>query len=194
MTAPAAPRTSRGWLPATLGVVAIAVLLPLTTFLVSAWLLGWQLQSVQSGSMTPTYPVGSLLVTAQIDAAEVEPGMAIVFEEPNTPGRLVTHRVVGIAPGSTLQFVTKGDANATTDAAPVPARMVRGRVLWHVTYLGSLLDWLQWPRSFVVLVLLPGLLLVWLEWRSRHRPGTTRTSMAGASDAARATSGAPDPT
>lgn len=159
---------TRGWLGATLGVVSVALLLPLTVFLVAAWLLGWQLQSVESGSMTPAYPIGSLLVIGQIDAGDVEPGMAIVFEDPREAGRLVTHRVVRTTSGETLQFVTQGDANATSDPAPVPARLVRGRVLWHVSHLGSVLGWLQWPRSFVLLVVAPGLLLVALEWRARR--------------------------
>jgi signal peptidase len=159
---------TRGWLGATLGVVSIALLLPLTVFLVAAWLLGWQLQSVQSGSMAPTYPVGSLLVIGQIDAGDVDSGMAIVFQDPREPGRLVTHRVVRITPGDTLQFVTQGDANTSADPAPVPARLVQGRVLWAVSNLGALLDWLQWPRSFVLLVVGPGLVLGFLEWRARR--------------------------
>src|SRR5436190_7264370 len=165
----------RGWSAATLA-VAVALLLPLATFLVAAWLLGWQLQSVLSGSMSPTYPLGSMLVTAQIDAAEVAVGMPLVFEDPRESGRLVTHRVVALAPGSELAFITRGDANATNDPSPVPARLVRGRVLWHVTLLGSVLDWLQWPRSFLLLVLLPAGLLVLAELRARgigRRHGTT---------------------
>jgi signal peptidase I len=47
--------------------------LPFTTFAVASWLLGWQLQPVLSGSMEPTYPVGSLLVVGQVDPADVEP-------------------------------------------------------------------------------------------------------------------------
>jgi signal peptidase len=164
-------RGSRGWRSATLGVVAVAVLLPLATFLVAAWLLGWQLQSVRSGSMVPTYPVGSLVVVGQIDAAAVAPGMAIVFEDPAEAGRLVTHRVIGLAPSPELQFVTRGDANAAVDAAPVPARLVRGRVLWSVTHFGSLIEWLQWPRSFVAFVLLPASLLAALELRGRRTRG-----------------------
>jgi signal peptidase len=117
--------------------------------------------------MAPTYPVGSLLVTAQIDATDVSVGMPIVFEDPGQSGRLVTHRVVGIAPGAQLSFRTRGDANATDDPAPVPARLVRGRVLWHVTLLGAALDWLQFPRSFLLLVVAPGFALLWLEWRHR---------------------------
>jgi signal peptidase len=162
-------RAGRGWLSATLGAVAVAVLLPLATFLVSAWLLGWQLQSVQSGSMTPAYPVGSLLVIGSIDAADVEPGMAVVFDDPGAPDRLVTHRVTGVAPGPTLQFITQGDANPAADPAPVPARSIRGRVLWHVNGLGTVLDWLQWPRSFVLLVVVPAAVLLAIEVRDRRR-------------------------
>ncbi len=162
------PAMTRGWLGATLGVLSIALLLPATVFLVAVWLLGWQLHTVHSGSMAPTYPVGSLLVVGHLDAADVEPGMAMAFEDPGEPGRLVTHRVVRATPGETLQFVTQGDANATADPTPVPARLVRGRVLWQVSHLGRLMEWLQWPRSFVLLVVAPGLLLVALEWRARR--------------------------
>jgi signal peptidase len=146
----------------------VVVLLPLATFLVAAWLLGWQLQSVETGSMAPTYPIGSLLVVGQVDPSDVEPGMALVFEDPRMPGRLVVHRVVGQAPGAELQFLTKGDANAAADAGPVPARLVRGRILWSISRLGTLLSWLQWPRSLVVLVLIPGALLAALELRARR--------------------------
>jgi signal peptidase I len=164
-----APAMTRGWLSATLGVLVLVLLVPLTIFLVASWLLGWQLMSVQTGSMSPTYPVGSLLVVGQIDAADVEPGMAITFEDPSEPGRLITHRVERLAPGDALAFITHGDGNATADPLPVPARLVRGRVLWSVTYLGSVMDWLQWPRSFIALVVVPAVLLVALELRSRRR-------------------------
>jgi signal peptidase len=163
--------TRRGWLGATLGVVVVALLLPLAIFLTSAWLLGWQLMSVLTGSMQPTYPVGSLLVIGQIDAADVEPGMAIVFSDPAEPGRLVAHRVVSVAAGDALAFVTQGDANASRDPNPVPARLVRGRVLWSVSLLGTAMDWLQWPRSFIALVLVPLALLGVSEVRTRMARG-----------------------
>ena len=110
-----------------------------------------------------------LLVVGQIDASEVEPGMAVVFVDPVTPGRIVTHRVLGTAPGQTLQFRTQGDANSTPDAAPVPARLIRGRVLWSIPGLGDVLPWLQWPRGFIVLVVVPGAFLLFSEWQARRR-------------------------
>ncbi|HEX3265677.1 MAG TPA: signal peptidase I [Candidatus Limnocylindrales bacterium] len=170
--------TRRGWLAAALGVVVVAVLLPLTIFLTSSWLAGWQLMSVLTGSMQPTYPVGSLLVIGQIDAAAVQPGMAIVFHDPAEPARLVAHRVIGIATESPLAFVTQGDANPARDPNPVPARLVRGHVLWSVSGLGTAMEWLQWPRSFLVLVLLPLGLLGSAELRPRIRQLRGRSKRA----------------
>jgi signal peptidase len=156
------------WLTATLAAVAVAVLLPLATFLTAAWLLGWQLQAVLSGSMEPTYAVGSLLVVEQVDPAAVEPGSVIVFRAPEDAGRLVTHRVVALAQGDALGFITKGDANLTRDAAAVAAERVVGRPLWSITHLGNVLEWLAWPRS-LLLIAVPGLLLALDAWR-RRRP------------------------
>lgn len=153
----------RGWLTAILAAIVIALLLPLATFLVATWLLGWQLQAVLSGSMSPTYPVGSLLVVGQIDASDVRAGMPIVFEDPLEPGRIVTHRVVGPVPDDASAFRTRGDANASVDPAAVPARLVRGKVLWSVAGLGAVLDWLRWPNGFVLLVGVPGAILLTSE-------------------------------
>ena len=180
--------TRRGRLtavPAAVGVAAVAVLLPLAAFLLAAWLFGLQLLTIESGSMAPTFPVGSLLVSGQVDPADVRVGMAIVFEDPAKAGRLVSHRVVGVAGGDSLAFWTQGDANNVRDAAPVPARMVRARVLWHVPILGAASEWLQWPRNFILLVVLPGLLFAGLEWRHRRRRA------GGAAAAAMVATGSP---
>jgi signal peptidase I len=163
------------WIPITVGIACIAVVLPVTILLVSAWLLGWQLQVVQSGSMAPPYSVGSLLVVQPIDASDVEVGMAIVFEDPQTEGLFITHRVVGRVSGTSLQFWTQGDANPTRDPYPVAARFIRGRVKWHVEGLGFIATWLRWPRSFLLLVVLPTLWLGTHEWRtSRDRIMTSQ--------------------
>jgi hypothetical protein len=93
--------------------------------------------------------------------------MPIVFEDPLEPGRLVTHRVVGQVPDDASAFRTRGDANAAMDPAAVPARLVRGKVLWSVSGLGAVLDWLKWPNGFVLLVGVPGGLLIASELRRR---------------------------
>jgi len=160
----------RNWLVTLpLAVLTLAVVLPVTVFFVASWLVGWRLQPVLSGSMEPTYPVGSLLVVQSIDASQVRPGMAVTFDDPGLPGRLVTHRVVAALPVEPAAFETQGDANRAPDPFPVPARSIRGHVLWHVPMLGFALDALAWPRGFVLLVLLPGLALLAGEILSRRR-------------------------
>jgi signal peptidase I len=146
-----------------LAVLVIAVVLPFTTFVVASWLLGWQLQPVLTASMTPTYPVGSLLVVESIDASQVRPGMAVTFDDPAQPGRLVTHRVISQRVGDTFFFDTQGDANVSPDPFPVPARSIRGRVMWDVPLLGYAVDFLRWPRGFILLVVIPGLALATTE-------------------------------
>jgi signal peptidase len=131
--------------------------------------------------MAPTYPVGSLLVVAPVDAAAVEPGMAITFDDPSDAGRLVTHRVVALAPGDVVAFITRGDANVIDDPFPVPARSVRGRALWHVPALGYAVDALRWPRGFLVLVVAPGVALAIGElvaWRRRRSVAASPGSAA----------------
>ena len=163
-----------------LAVLVIAVVLPFTTFVVAAWLAGWRLQPVLTGSMSPTYPEGSLLVVGAIDPSDVRSGMAVTFDDPAQPGRLVTHRVVEVRADDALFFDTQGDANAAGDPFPVPARSIRGRVLWHVPLLGYAVDFLQWPRGFVLLVVIPGAALAMTEllaWR-RRRPRSWPLSQA----------------
>ena len=50
---------------------------------------------------------------------------------------LITHRIVEIGSGSGgPTFITKGDANNAADDRPVEAAQVRGKVWYHVPYIG----------------------------------------------------------
>ena len=73
-------RRPRRWVTLPLGVLALVLLVPLTIFFVATWLSGSRLQVVQTGSMEPTYPRGSLLVVEPVDPSDVRPGQALMFE------------------------------------------------------------------------------------------------------------------
>ncbi len=169
--------------------VTVSLLLPVATFLVTAVLLGWRLEAVQTGSMEPIYPVGSLVVIRPVNPSDIRVGTPIAFV-PDDGRELVTHRVVEVLQQqSGLAFRTKGDANATADPNPVPARAVRGRAAWAVPQLGRLVHWLAWPRGFVLLVVLPAFVLLvsevraqkstwWPRPRSRARSSTSDAAAA----------------
>lgn len=165
------PNAPVGWLP--ISVVGFAVLVPLTMLCVGTWLAGWRLQPVETASMSPAYAAGSLLAVAPIDAADVRPGMVIVFANPSRHDQLIAHRVIArLADGS--GFRTQGDANDQPDPLPVDNRMIRGRVRWGIAGLGRAALILRWPVNALVFMGVPALLLLATElmrWRPRARLG-----------------------
>jgi signal peptidase I len=141
------------WLPAT--VVTISLLLPVAVFVVWSGLSGHRLEAVRSGSMQPTYSVGSMLVVKTVDPSDVRVGMPLSFVTPDD-GVIETHRVVEVRHDeSGLSFRTKGDANRAADPDVVPASAVRGSVKWSVPHIGEVMLWLRWPRGFLMLVVTP---------------------------------------
>jgi len=160
---------SRRWLWLPVAGVTLSLVLPVATFLVAASLVGWRLEAVETASMEPLYPVGSLVVVRPVDPTDVRVGTPLAFK-PDDERPLVTHRVVQVIDDQGgLAFRTKGDANATADPQPVPARAVRGRAAWAVPQLGRLIRWLAWPRGFLLLVVGPALVLLVTELRVRRR-------------------------
>ena len=134
-------------------------------------LLGWQLQVIETGSMAPRLPAGSLAVVQPIDAADVRSGMTVVFEDPAGHGSLIAHRAVKRLPSDGLPvWQTKGDANREADPYPVQATAIRGRVRWALPHLGSVASALHGPVTVVVLVGVPLAVLAATEvWALRRR-------------------------
>ena len=151
------------------------VLLPLAVLLGAVFLLGWRFQVIETGSMAPRYPAGSLAIVEPVDAAEVRPGMTVVFEDPFVRERLVAHRVVKRLPGSSPVWATKGDANAENDPAPVHAAAIQGRVRWAIPGLGGVVSGLNggWAVGLLVGVPLALLLLTELAALRRRRGGVS---------------------
>jgi len=161
--------TRRRGLIAPVAALAVALLLPVAILLGTAFLFGWRFQPVETGSMTPGYPVGSLAVVQPVDVGEIEPGMVIVFTDPQDSARLIAHRVMKQLSGEPPAFQTKGDANAAPDPFPVAVSAVRGRVTWAVAGLGSVVTAVRGVPAVLLLVVLPLAILGVTEVRDRRR-------------------------
>jgi signal peptidase I len=94
--------------------------------------------TVLTGSMSPTYDPGSVVVVRPTPTDELRVGDAITFQERSGDPAVVTHRIVAIsfAGDGTRLFTTQGDANGAVDAAPVKEVQVRGKVWYSVPYVG----------------------------------------------------------
>ncbi|MCQ2571179.1 MAG: signal peptidase I [Candidatus Saccharibacteria bacterium] len=77
---------------------------------------------VLSGSMRPTYEVGTIIYYKAVPQEEIKPETVITFKMEE---ELVTHRVKRIQDG---EYVTQGDANNVEDGRTVPYSDVQGKV------------------------------------------------------------------
>ena len=130
---------------------------------VTPTMFGHQAYIVLSGSMSPAFETGSLVITQPLNPSSLEVGDIITFQgfDPNSP--LVTHRIVERHTEGGLEFTTRGDANNANDDRPVPAANVVGKVNYAVPYFGYVLDFAQSKPGLLSLIIIPGVLIIVFE-------------------------------
>lgn len=141
-------------------IVGIAVLLAVA--LVGVRLVGFQVFSVLSGSMEPTYHVGSLIYVKNVDYRELQPGDVITFLLDEDT--VATHRIVEVVPDEnepeTLRYRTKGDANEAEDGKLVHYKNVIGSPVFTIPKLGYFADYIQKPPGIYVAISVGAVLLL----------------------------------
>jgi signal peptidase len=118
-----------------------------------------------TGSMSPNYPVGSVLVVREQPVERLRTGQVITYQIPVDDHRVVSHRVLDVKRGDDGAYIvkTKGDANNGPD--PWVARIDDEKV-WTVRgvvpYAGHALLRLRTPsyRPFL-LYGVPAALVLW---------------------------------
>ena len=118
--------------------------------------------TVLTGSMEPSMPPGSLVVTRPVDPAAIDIGDVVTYQLRSNEPEVVTHRVVGAGFGSEGErlFVTRGDANDVNDE-PVRAVQVRGVVAYSLPYLGYVNTWVGMNRPGWLLKAVAGALILY---------------------------------
>ncbi len=119
--------------------------------------------AIATGSMTPTYPRGTLVFIERVPGpASLSVGEVIAYNAPylSTLGPVV-HRIIAIHrdPNGTYTFTTKGDANPSPDPRPVLFKQVVGSLVGSVPLLGLLVLSPALSVSLILLVLLVGFYL-----------------------------------
>lgn len=117
--------------------------------------------SVQSGSMAPTIPVGSLIVVRSTNDYQINDIVSV--RGGRNDQEVVTHRIVDIISGERPKYQLKGDANENPDPELVPARRVIGKLIITLPYLGYLIAFAQTPQGFIILLVVPGVILLYSE-------------------------------
>lgn len=140
------------WNAITTFLVVLVVLFAI--LLVGVRLIGINTYTVLSGSMEPTYHVGSLIYVKTVDPFELESGDVITFMIDEDT--LVTHRIVEVIPdeedSSVIRFKTKGDANDAEDGSLVHYKNVVGSPIFTIPYLGYVANFVQKPPGLYVAI------------------------------------------
>ena len=121
-------------------------------------IVGFTPYAVLSGSMEPAFHVGSLIYVKSVDPEDIKVGDAITFRL-SGEDTAATHRVIEIDRENQC-FYTKGDANETPDASPVPYSSVLGRAVFTVPKLGMFSSWLSSAQGKYAAISGVGLLLL----------------------------------
>ncbi|AIE60108.1 signal peptidase I SipW [Bacillus methanolicus] len=124
---------------------------------------GYQLKTVLSGSMEPTFKTGSIIIVKPLDMKEktqLKKGDIITFKV--GPDKLITHRISSVnKSGEHVLYETKGDNNKRKDLDPVLSDNVVAKYSgFTIPYVGYFIDFSKSKEGSAILLIVPGILLL----------------------------------
>ncbi|MBS3902634.1 MAG: signal peptidase I [Dethiobacter sp.] len=128
---------------------------------------GYKIYIVLSGSMSPAFEAGSVVLVRPIEATALQVGDIITYHDPDPEKAetIVTHRVIAVQPTDPVSFITRGDANDANDPLPLPAANLIGRVDFNVPHLGFIFSFVRTRMGIILLVIVPAVLIIATELR-----------------------------
>jgi signal peptidase I len=183
MRAAARRRVGPARLGAGIGALAVLALLlpPLVAAILPALSPNHVATVITSGSMEPAIRTGDIVVTRTLPAGTPLASPSVILHRAVGSDQLLLHRVVAVDE-VTGDYVTKGDANHSTDA-PVPPEKVVGIGSLVVPVIGTPLLWLDEGRWLTLgLLALAAVSVVRLArygWSADPGPESAGTEVAG---------------
>ena len=140
-----------------MGIVAL-----LAIALVGVRLVGLQPFVVLSGSMEPTYHVGSLIYVKSVDYKDLKVGDPITFMV--SEKTVVTHRITEVlvdeTDPNTIRYFTQGDANDVPDGSSVHYKNIIGKPVFSIPYLGYVSNYIQNPPGTYIAIAAGAILIL----------------------------------
>lgn len=143
--------------------VFFIVLLLGSTLIILAPFAGWRIDTVMSGSMEPTIPVGGMVILGPVSASQVHVGDIIAY---NNGYVEVCHRVIAVDQGPPVHFTMKGDANRSPDGTQVTPDKLTGRLVFTIPLAGYFVGFVKTPLGIFLTVVLPLLCIIGWELKT----------------------------
>lgn len=138
--------------------IILTVLIVIVALLFAPRIFGLTPLAVLSGSMEPTYHVGSVIYIEKPDPEDIQVGDAITFTI-SDDSTMVTHRVVE-KNEQEKYFKTKGDANDVEDGGEVLYSSVVGKPVFTIPLLGFAAAYAATKSGLIILITLIVVVLI----------------------------------
>ena len=153
-----------------LGVLALLALLLATIAAPSLW--GYRTYVIYGSSMEPTIKLGSLIVAKSVSVDDLEVGDIITFRSRGNE-TTITHRIAAVRhEDGQHYFKTMGDASNGADPLEIQLEDGIRQVVYHLPYLGYVVDFAKGPLGIILLVALPAIGLLALHLAGGKKPAT----------------------
>ncbi|MFD2924771.1 signal peptidase I SipW [Halobacillus naozhouensis] len=161
-------RTLKNWLSSAVTTLLFILLIFMAFVVISSKvsggepnIFGYQFKTVLSGSMEPAFQTGSIIAIKPVkESTTLKQGEVITFK--TDKGTTVTHRINEVKGTDNYPvYITKGDNNENRDSKPVLPKNVEAVYTgFTVPFVGYLLHYAQSKEGSALLVVLPGILLI----------------------------------
>jgi len=113
----------------------------------------------KSNSMYPSINEGSITIVKKMDNYHVGEIISY-YSKTNGKEEIITHRIMRI--GGNV-YLTKGDANLGYDAPIVLPRLIIGKVILIIPYLGYIISFAKSTSGLWVSIIIPAALIIYIE-------------------------------
>lgn len=113
----------------------------------------------RSDSMNPTIDRGSLTIAKSFPEYKIGDAIAY-YTQIDGKEEVITHRIMSI--GGNV-YTTKGDANAVADRELVKERLIIGKVVFIIPYLGYVITFAKSSFGTGLCIIFPALIIIILE-------------------------------
>lgn len=122
-----------------------------------------RLYTIQSGSMSPTIPTGSIVFVAPENSYRL--GDIITYKPADSGSKLTTtHRINQVSRDEQgVYYRTKGDANTAPDGAKIYTDRVIGKVYLSIPVIGYIAAFAKTELGLITLVVIPATVIVHSE-------------------------------
>ncbi|MFA5750230.1 MAG: signal peptidase I [Candidatus Shapirobacteria bacterium] len=129
------------------------ILISLTIISNTNFIGGYRSFLVQSGSMEPSIMTGDIIIINK--QKQYFKNDVITFQ--NEKNGIVTHRILNIEKN---KFITKGDANRTSDPEEITQDIILGKVIITIPKLGYLVAFTKTLPGLILLIIIPVIILI----------------------------------